>query len=349
LFGSLFLTSCGEDAGASKNDPNAPGVLVTVENDVITVDRYVEALQASQRYGPRQYRTIEAKEHFLRKVVDESVVAAHARKAGYAERPGVRKVVRDMIVQQYLADHLEPELEKIEVTEDEIQQFYEKSRSLYDVPRRVLPALIYVRRPKDRDPGIDGAARARAAKARQEALQLPKGSSNFGEVAKEYSDDSKSRINGGEIGWITDGDVPSWLEEQVSDTAFTLTEIGEVSDVIETERAFYIVKLVDQQASVTRSIGTVRDSIKMVIERRKREAIREKFFAELRGELNVKRSKSYKTMLEEIQPPKPGSKKAPSTPNGATKTGAGSNVNPAPKPSKETLDKVYDKFREVRG
>lgn len=72
--------------------------------------------------------------------------------------------------------------------------------------------------------------------------------SDFSTVAKEYSEDKSTKDQGGDIGWVSKGQLPSPIDR----TVFNLKK-GEVSDkVIEATSSFHIIKRTD-----SRTVGNV--------------------------------------------------------------------------------------------
>jgi len=65
----------------------------------------------------------------------------------------------------------------------------------------------------------------------------------FSEMAKQYSDDKNTAINGGVINTFSRGKLNS---EKFENVAFGLTEIDQVSDPFETEYGWHIVKLIEK-------------------------------------------------------------------------------------------------------
>ena len=66
-----------------------------------------------------------------------------------------------------------------------------------------------------------------------------KSGASFSKLAKKYSNDQLSRDNGGKIGWVNKKD----LNKEISDKLFLLESINDISEIIETEQGYYILKL----------------------------------------------------------------------------------------------------------
>jgi hypothetical protein len=277
------------------------GVLATVEGEEITVEAFREALARDLARAPRDYEAPAAKERLLWRLIDEAVVAIRAREAGYEEDPEVRGIVRRAIVGKFLRDRLQKQLDGISISDDDVRKHYAEHIDRYRTREAVLPAIVYIKKPPDAGPAELASLRARADEAREKAKNLPASTRNLGEVAAEYSDDTKSRGNGGEIGWFFDGGVSSEIEEEIADAFFSLASPGDVSEVIETERAFYIVKLVDRQAAVDRPLSMVSDAIRGSLRRGREEEVRRQFLDELREGLHVELAEPLAEILARIE------------------------------------------------
>lgn len=125
---------------------------------------------------------------------------------------------------------------------------------------------------------------ARAARLANQVRERIAAGESFEALAREYSDDSETRENGGYVGEI---------EVDALDASYrqALAELspGEISDVVRTPRGFQIIKLVSRTASRKPSFDEAKGWIRNVIEARMREALFEEWLGEARKEIYVKR------------------------------------------------------------
>jgi peptidyl-prolyl cis-trans isomerase SurA len=70
-----------------------------------------------------------------------------------------------------------------------------------------------------------------------------RGETDFSELAKRYSDDSGSAMNGGELPWFGAGE----MVPEFTDVAFSLLRNGEISDPFKTRFGWHIVKRTDKE------------------------------------------------------------------------------------------------------
>ncbi|MBT4722505.1 hypothetical protein HN958_02305 [Candidatus Falkowbacteria bacterium] len=79
-------------------------------------------------------------------------------------------------------------------------------------------------------------------KAQKVLAKVNKGKQSFEELAKEFSDDPGSSENGGDLGFFGKGVMVEAFENAV----FAL-EVGQISDLVETEFGYHIIKVEDRR------------------------------------------------------------------------------------------------------
>jgi len=76
----------------------------------------------------------------------------------------------------------------------------------------------------------------------KELLQRARDGEDFGELAEAYSEDPGSAVDGGKLGWFPEGVMVPEFEA----AAFAL-QPGEVSDIVQTDYGYHIIKLVGRE------------------------------------------------------------------------------------------------------
>jgi parvulin-like peptidyl-prolyl isomerase len=141
------------------------------------------------------------------------------------------------------------------VPEQELRRYYDVNKVFFDkVYVRCSHILLRVQ-PKATD-AEKAAVRARLVALRQDILA---GKVDFAQAAKTYSD-CPSKVNGGDI-----GNVPYkfMVHEAVSKAAFALNK-GDVSDIIETDFGFHILKVTDRTAGEPSNYEAIKDWVRDV-------------------------------------------------------------------------------------
>ena len=136
----------------------------------------------------------------------------------------------------------------VSVSEEEIEQEYQDNIALYKTTeeRRVSHILIEFGDDKD------------AAKEKAESLlaEVDQGA-DFADLAEANSADTFSAENGGDLDFITAG----MMDPSFDEAAFAISNVGETSEVIETEFGYHIIKLTDMKPVETTPLAEVRDEI----------------------------------------------------------------------------------------
>jgi peptidyl-prolyl cis-trans isomerase D len=139
----------------------------------------------------------------------------------------------------------------IQVSDADLQKYYNEHLDEYKVQNRVHAEHILFR--------TMGKTDAEIAEIRQKAegvQKQAKSGANFEDLAKKYSEDDGSKVKGGDLGWIVEGQtVPEFQK-----AAFTLPN-GQVSDLVKTEYGFHIIKVIEHEQARTKSLEEVRSTI----------------------------------------------------------------------------------------
>jgi len=138
-----------------------------------------------------------------------------------------------------------------QVSEDALRAYYTSHLDEYKVENRSHPEHILFKTVGKTDAEI-----AEIRKKAEGVLQQAKHGGNFEELAKKYSEDDGSKVHGGDLGWIVEGQtVPEFQQ-----AAFSLPK-GGISDLVKTQYGFHIIKVLDRETAHTRSFDEVRPSI----------------------------------------------------------------------------------------
>lgn len=137
-------------------------------------------------------------------------------------------------------------------TEEEIQALYEARRDKLGTPEQRRVRHILIQVPQDASEEEVEAAREKA----QKLLDRIQAGESFEELAKEYSDDPGSAAQGGDLGFFGRGVMVSAFE----DAAFGLDK-GQVSDLVRTPFGFHIIQVVDIKPGSVPPLDEVRDQL----------------------------------------------------------------------------------------
>ncbi len=131
----------------------------------------------------------------------------------------------------------------IKANERDIKEFYDTYKdSLPNVSQEFELAHIIMER------NVSDAEKREAKRIAEEILDSIKHGGDFSDLARRNSQDSLSAIQGGDLGYAKKGTFVKEFEE----TVFNLKP-GEVSDVVETQFGYHIIKLNEKQGDKVKS------------------------------------------------------------------------------------------------
>ncbi len=164
-------------------------------------------------------------------------------------------------------------------TEELTKEYYEENReTLFVIPSRVRVSHILSIFPWLRDSSLEENEQAKeTAKEKIEFVekQLENGA-EFGDMAREYSDDTATSADGGDLGFITEGQ----MVEEFEKTAFSL-KVGEVSGIIETQFGYHILKVFDHEEGRIQEYDEVKDDLSVYLSELRKAEKWEEFILEL--------------------------------------------------------------------
>ncbi|MEM9530887.1 MAG: peptidyl-prolyl cis-trans isomerase [Pseudomonadota bacterium] len=278
-------------------------ILARFGDEVITIDQFRVEMERRGGRLPGQFHSVEQKQELLEAMVDYRRQLAAAQNAGYGEDPDVVRVIEKSVISRFHEDRLDRELERQQVTDDHVRDWYEKNQDDYAVPARYRPALILLPAPTNGDAVAWQSLRERADLILDEAANLAPELVHWGPLAREHSAHRSSRYNGGAVGWLTKhaGQRYAW-ETEVVDAVFALTEPGEIAPPIETDSGIFLVRLMALERQQPRPLEAVADGIRYHLTRERRRAAKEKMLTDLTRGAKVE---IFADRLQNVQPINP--------------------------------------------
>jgi peptidyl-prolyl cis-trans isomerase C len=181
---------------------------------------------------------------------------------------------RDMVISNFIEQTIAA---KITVSDEEIKKFYDLNQDKFTRPETARASHILC--------GVDAKASAEEKKkAREKAEKLRKdlaGGADFATLARENSTCPSSK-QGGDLGYFGKGQMVPAFEQ----AAFALKP-GEISDVVETQFGYHIIKLIEKKGAETVAFKGVRPSIEEYLKGQKVKAAVNEYLAEMRKSARI--------------------------------------------------------------
>jgi peptidyl-prolyl cis-trans isomerase C len=163
---------------------------------------------------------------------------------------------------------------KIAVKQEQVTDFYAKNPDQFKEGESVRASHILIAVPK----GADAAAKAQARAKAEGVLKDVKAGKDFAALAKEHSADPGSAAQGGDLGFFQQGQMVG----PFNDAAFSLAP-GAISDVVETDFGFHIIKVVEKKPGRTIPLDDVKPQVEQYLQQMNRQEQTEAFVNGLRA------------------------------------------------------------------
>lgn len=245
---------------AQKND-----VVASVGEKKITLEDF------NKKYNEIRMSTINppTRAVFLEDMVRYELGVQEAEKRKLDQDPMVKDRFRQEMYKVLLEKELGQKIQKMEVSDAEMKEFYKTSPEV-----RTSHILVSYK------PGANAEQIAEAKKRATEILdEVKKSKRPFEELVRLYSDDPLSKQAGGDVGWQSRvALVPAYYDAALA------MKPGEVKGLIETQFGFHIVKLVGRRTYEEAD----KKQIRAAVFDQKRRATFNEFFDKLKKGYSIK-------------------------------------------------------------
>lgn len=280
MLSSLLLTGCsGNSSGAvvakvngveiTKEDFDKTSLKVGKEYEMI----FGEEIWASEVEGGKVFKDV-FKDEILNVMVSQELVAQKAEKEGITvtdeeianevksfmayigKVPTYTDFLKENNVdEEFLKEHFKSNLifekyrnkimSETELKDEQLKEYYETHLDDYKkdeikASHILISTLNEMKEPLSEDETAKKEAEAKAI------LKRVKAGEDFATLAKEYSDDDTSAVNGGDLGYFAKGVMVPEFEE----AAFKM-KAGEISELVKSTFGYHIIKVYDKKEEVS--------------------------------------------------------------------------------------------------
>lgn len=154
---------------------------------------------------------------------------------------------------EYVMFSINDLMAKIDVKDEDVKKYYDERQTEFGTAEQRQAAHILITVAADAPQADKDAAKA---KAEELLAQVRNNPAQFGELAKQNSQDPGSAMNGGDLGWFARG----MMVKPFDDATFAL-KTGEISGLVQSDFGYHIIKLLGIKPSQVMPFGEVRESI----------------------------------------------------------------------------------------
>jgi peptidyl-prolyl cis-trans isomerase C len=189
---------------------------------------------------------------------------------GFTEETFRAEIAKNLTFEKLLTEKL---ANAGEVTDAAVQAYYDENQAQFQVPEQVQASHILINSSADDTEEAKAERRQKLEGLKAEA----EGGADFAALAGEHSD-CPSKAKGGDLGLFT----RERMVKPFSDAAFAM-EVGQLSDVVETQFGYHLIKLTKKQPATTRPLEEVRPQVEAFLDRQNKEAAFTTYIEGLRG------------------------------------------------------------------
>ncbi|MFA7347559.1 MAG: peptidylprolyl isomerase [Desulfurivibrionaceae bacterium] len=206
---------------------------------------------------------------------DDKAFAKALGEAGITEVELRKQIGKNLTIQKFIDTKFKG---KAQVTEQEAKDFYNNNQDKFKQPEMTHARHILITA-KETEPKAD--KDRKRAKLVQIKKQLKDGG-NFADLAKQFSD-CPSKDRGGDLGFFPRGQMVKPFEQAV----FKMMP-GDVSDIVETEFGYHLIKLEEKKPAKTVTFDEAKAKITAYLTQEKVTNNIEAFLAEAKGKATIK-------------------------------------------------------------
>ena len=210
-----------------------------------------------------------SKKNVLDDLIKRELGIQEAKRLGLEKDPEIRDRMETVLYHALLEKQLAKEFEKINITDEEAKKYY-------DANPEIRTSHIFVAVPPGAAKEQENEALKKIKTIQDEHLK--KGEMSFAEIAQRYSEGVAAPM-GGDIDYQTQDK----LDPIYYKTAVDLKKPGAVSGIVRSQFGFHIIKL----TGIKPWADTDKAKMKRIVFEKKREAVFEKYMAELRKKAKV--------------------------------------------------------------
>ncbi len=261
------ITEAGLDAAIERQ----------IENQLAPMVAFMAPEQVSEQKKRLldRYQDVQAKQEFLQSWLAQEILYRQALDEGLAEKPATRQVLEDVtrsvLSQQLMNEKLAA---RINITETDVQTFYDANKSRYMDPTRAKISHIRV---GEKQQATD-------------LLKRIKDGEDFRELAKEFSKDQDTKDSGGAIAAdVLEGAEVAGIGDanEINAAIFAAESPAVLEKPFQTEAGWEIVKVEQKHPARQKGFEEVREQVMQELLGRKRQEVQSGYMKEMMDKHNV--------------------------------------------------------------
>ena len=302
--GAVYLAMGCEQSNPKKEtgteNPGEKPAIAMIGDQKITLNQMQNEMRHRGGHIPGRFESYESKKAVLDELIYFELLAQKAKRAGYEKDPEIVTALKRLIVEKFKQDYIEKLLHRQKISNLEIQNYYNDHMDRFTSPEMFRAAILTIKYSSKDNLVTKKEKRERAETVRKEALKQRSKTKDFGKLAREYSDDLKTKFRGGAMSWLAKDSKIYHLDQDVAKALFILEKPGDISPVIETKEGLFLIKLMDKRNGQKKRYKSVQNQIRNQLVAEKRQKWLDDYYQEIKKEFTITINKEG---LSSIQTP----------------------------------------------
>jgi len=248
-----------------------------IDNQLSSIAAFMstEQLNEQKKKMLEQYQNPQAKQQFLQSWLAQEILYREALEKKLGEKPGVKKLMNELaqglLSQQLMNEQL---ASKINITQTDLETYYAANKDKFLEPARAKISHILVNEEQQA----------------KDIIERIKNGEDFGELAKELSQDKDTKENGGviDLDVIEGSDVPVIGDtNDLNEKIFATEPPALLDEPIKTEKGWEIVKVNTKESKRQKTFDEVQQQVMMMLSNQKRQDVQQDYIREMMDKYNV--------------------------------------------------------------
>jgi peptidyl-prolyl cis-trans isomerase C len=215
---------------------------------------------------------------------DEEKYRDALEKMGADEESLKQEIRQSLKVNQFVTEKF---VDTVEITDEQVQEFYDENPRFFQQPGQVKASHVLIKIPEE----ADEAQKAEALQKAEDVKKKAEAGEDFAELAKEYSE-GPSAEQGGDLGFFQKEQMVGPFAE----AAFAM-EPGQISDVVETQFGYHVIKVADKKEARTMTLDEVHDQLVQYLKQQTVEKRMDEYLESAKADAEVE------VLLEPVEKP----------------------------------------------
>jgi peptidyl-prolyl cis-trans isomerase C len=285
----LWVDSASAAAEKSKNSMSvsAQDIVAQVGDESIDTD-YLKSYLSTRpvpAYSQVSSKTVEQR---LEELIASEVLYRQALRINLDKDPEIRHRIQQILAQSLLEEMVNKSVREREITEQELQAYYNEHIDEFQRPAQVRLADIFISVSPAAASGQRKQKKEQAEKVLTEVLAHQEERLGFGKRILKYSD-TPGKYHKGNTGFFDIEGKPVGLDRNLAREAFKLEKTGQVCDhIIKTADGYHIIMLTGRREPINIPFERVKQQLRQRIYRERIELAQTEYIESLKQKCRIK-------------------------------------------------------------